>query len=79
MRILDEDLNKPLDKVLLYLTISEASELKESLENLINRPLNNHAHITNEDFEKELTVCIYDVDNLKGFNARSIDLIVNDK
>ncbi len=79
MRILDEISNKSLEKVILYLTFSEALELRDSLNDLLEKPVNNHAHISNEDFQKELTVCIYDVNNLKNFNKRSVDLILNDK
>lgn len=79
MRILDEISNKSLENVILYLTFPEALELRDSLNDLLEKPLNNHAHVSNEDFQKELTVCIYNVDNLEGFNERSVDLILNDK
>ena len=78
MRILDES-SKSLENIILYLTYSEASELKDGLDDLLKKPLNNHIHVSNENFQKEITVCIYDKDNLKGFNERSIDLIINDK
>lgn len=79
MRLLDEISDKSLKKVVLYLTCSEALELKDSLDDLLKKPLNNHAHISCEDFTKEITVCIYDIDNLKGFNERSMELIINDQ
>ncbi len=79
MRILDEISDKSLENVILYLTQLEALELRDSLNDLLKKPLNNHSHISSDDFQKEVTVCIYDVENLNGFNARSIDLIINDK
>jgi len=79
MRILDETSDKSLKNLILYLTFNEASELRDSLDELLKKPLNNHAHISNENFQKEITVCIYDIDNLKGFNERSRKLIVNDQ
>ncbi len=79
MRILDEISDKSLENVILYLTFAEVSELRDSLDELLKKPLNNHAHISNEDTQKEITVCIYDMGNLKGFNKRSMDLIINDK
>lgn len=79
MRILDEISDKSLENIILYLTLAEASELRDSLDELLNKPLNNHAHISSENFQKEITVCIYDMDNLKGFNQRSIDLIKDDQ
>lgn len=60
MRIFDENSDKSLENVTLYLTLSEAKELRDSLIDLIDKPLNNHSHIPSDDFQKELTVCIYD-------------------
>lgn len=79
MRILDEISDKPLANIILYLTFSEASELRDSIDLILKKPINNHAHIPSEDFQKEITVCIYDPLNLKGFNERSITLIGNDE
>lgn len=79
MRILDEISDKSLKNIILYLTLAEASELKDSLDVLLNKPLDNHAHIPDENFQKEITVCIYDIENLKGFDERSMNLIINDQ
>lgn len=81
MRILDEDNDKKLDRVSLYLTIEEAQELFDDLESLLKKPKANHAHISNENFDKEITISIYDEDDLSGyeFNDRSIKLIKNDE
>lgn len=79
MRILDEISDKSLKNVILYLTLAEATELKNDLDELLKKPLNNHVHISNENFQKEITVCIYDMENLKGFNERSLNLIINDQ
>jgi hypothetical protein len=77
MYILDNISDTSLNNVTLYLTYLEASELKDSLEDLLKKPLVNHAHISDENFLKEITVCVYDVKNLKGFDERSINLIKN--
>ncbi|MBA3238187.1 MAG: hypothetical protein H0T62_07575 [Parachlamydiaceae bacterium] len=79
MRILDEVSDMSLENVILYLTISEASELRDSIDELLKKPLNNHGHVSSENFQKEITVCIYDLTNLDEFNERSKDLIINDK
>lgn len=79
MRILDEISDKSLENVILYLTFAEASELRDSLDELLKKPLNNHAHISSENFQKELTICIYDMDNLNGFDERSVNLIIKDQ
>lgn len=78
MRILDQDSDKTCRDVLLYLTPSEALELRDSLNHLLEKPSSNHAHISEDDYKRELTVCIYDVNNLQGFNKRSLDIILND-
>lgn len=79
MRILDESSDKSLEKVILYLTLEEALELKDSLDELLKKPLNNHTHVSDENFQKEITVCIYDTNNLSGFSERSKNLIKNDQ
>lgn len=78
MRILDQDSDKTCRDVLLYLTRSEALELRDSLNYLLEKPSNDHAHVSEDDYKRELTVCIYDVNNLQGFNKRSLDIILND-
>ncbi len=79
MRILDLDSDKSLSDVILYLTDLEAIELRNYLNHIIEKPLNNHSHLSTDDYQKELTICIYDTNNLEGFNKRSIDLIINDQ
>ena len=79
MRILDEESNKSLKNIVLYLTYSQASEFRDSLEELLKKPLNNHSHISSDDYRKEVTVCIYDNENLTGFNERSKKIIIDDE
>jgi len=38
-----------------------------------------HVHLSNEDYQKEITVCIYDENNLEDFHPRVIKLIKEDK
>lgn len=79
MRILDEGSGKSLENITLYLTALEASELRDGLNSLLAKPLGNHVHISSSDYKKEVTVCVYDVNNLSGFNKRSIELIRNEE
>ena len=60
MRILNEDNNKPIERVTLYLTLAEAAELRDSIEALLSNPVGRHEHIPSSDFSQEVTVCIYD-------------------
>lgn len=79
MHILDENTDQSITNVILYLTLSEAIEMRDSLQALINGPLNNHSHISSDDHQKEITVCVYERENLNGFSERSKNLIINDQ
>lgn len=68
-----------MNNITIYLTMEEASEMNSSLNELIKNPHNNHAHISSSDYGKEVTVCIYDKNNLTEFDQRSVDLIENDQ
>ena len=78
MRILDEISDKPLENIIIYLTYKEAQELKDSIEELLKEPYNNHTHITDFDSNREITLCVYDVNKLIGFDEISIRIIKND-
>lgn len=79
MRLLNQDEDKPLSRVLVFLTKSEALELRDSVDVLLENSAGRHEHISSEDYRKEITVCIYDQDNLESFDNRSKTLIVNDE
>ncbi len=80
MRILDLDSNRKLHNIILYLTMSEAMELRSKMDSIIERPgADNHEHIPSEDYQKEITICIYDEKNLEGFDERSKKLILEDE
>ena len=80
MRILDVEGDKSLSEIALYLTRPEANELMDSLEQLLADPNPNsrHEHVSSSDYKNEITVCIYDPENLEGFNHRSKRLITED-
>lgn len=77
MRIHDIDNDKKIDRVGIYLTVSEAQELRDSMETLLQKPEIHHLHIPNDDFQKEITISIYD-ESLKGFSERIKKLIKDD-
>ena len=79
MRLLDEDSDSKLGRVILYLTKAEAEELRDALNGILKNPVGNHAHVPSEDYQKEITVCIYDETLLTRFNERSIKLIKKDR
>lgn len=78
MRILDEDNDRGLDSATIYLSIDEALQLRSALDSVIRDPSLHH-HINDEDFKKEITICIYDEKNLKHFDERSKKLILHDQ
>ncbi len=82
MRIYNEDTDKKINKVTLYLTPDEAQELKDSLESIINNnEKHHHEHIPDREnnYKREITVCIYRNDNISSFDERSRKLILNDE
>lgn len=82
MRIYDSNTDKKVTNVILYLTPDEAQEMKDSLESLINNnEKHRHEHIPDreDDFKREITICIYREDNLSGFDERSKKLILRDE
>jgi hypothetical protein len=79
MRILDIESGKTLDNVCLYLTSSEAKDVMSSIKNLLSRKIEHHAHINDDTYQHEVTVTIYNEDDLEGFDERSKKLIREDK
>jgi hypothetical protein len=78
MRILDEDGDKVIDRVTLYLLMTEAREFRDSLNALISNPIERHEHISSADFNREITVCIYDPAHLESFDDRSKKILSDD-
>ena len=82
MRIYDSDSDKKINNVILYLTPDEAREMKNFLDLLLsNNEKHHHEHIPDRenDFKREITVCIYEKENLSSFDERSKKLILNDE
>lgn len=77
MRIYDSDNDKSFDNVTLYLTIDEARELYNDLAGLIERPAGNHVHINSSDYQREVTVCVYDTENLDLFDEKSKKILTD--
>jgi hypothetical protein len=80
VRILDENTDRSVNAVIIYLTKSEASEMRDSLEQILANPIDRHEHISSSDYTKEVTICIYDPDHLdEQFHERSKRLILEDR
>lgn len=81
MRILNEDNDKVVNNVLLLLTKQEAIQFVSDLNDLINDDdMDNHHHINNDDYSKEITIALYDENNISDFfSERCKKLIQYDK
>lgn len=81
MRISDDISNKKIDKLILLLTKEEILQLEDYLKQFINKSKNDglHFHLSSEDYRKEITVCIYNPDNIKALHHRAQMLIRNDE
>jgi hypothetical protein len=79
LRILDDDSDKKLDNASIFLTKEEAVQLRGYLNQLLDNPKLQHRHLSSTDYQKEITICLYDEKNLENLNQRSIKLIKEDK
>jgi len=79
MRVLDEDRDVKVDNLSIFLTKDEAIQMIGYLEDLVKNPSSHHAHLTSEDYQKEITICIYDQQNIDSFHPRAKKLIVEDE
>ena len=79
MRILDDESDKKMDNISIFLTKEEAIQLRGYLTQLLENPKLQHSHLSSADYQKEITICLYDEKRLENFNERSIKLIKEDK
>lgn len=76
MRILDSNSDQSLENVTLYLTKTEAQQLRSYIDELLlSRISADHAHLNDGDCQRELTVTIYSEGDLSGYDSRSVKLI----
>jgi len=79
MRILDITADTAIKNIVLYLKPEEAKDLYASLGALLNRnDFNNHEHIDDATYEHEITVVLYDEQNIESLNERSKKIILQD-
>jgi hypothetical protein len=80
MRIFDEDNKKSIKNVSIFLTKSEAQEIVDSLNDILEKSQHNadHAHINGIDYKREITVCVYNDNDLRGLNEEAKKLINED-
>ena len=62
------------------LTDEEATELRDDLERLLSKKISNdHSHINNLEYTHELSIALYDANNIEEFDERTKKLILHDE
>jgi hypothetical protein len=80
MRMLDDEKNVAVDNLILYLKKSEAIELFDALETLLEaEDYDSHIHVSEDSYQREVTVLLYDENNIHKLNERSKKLILEGK
>jgi hypothetical protein len=80
MRILDNKTEQSIKNISLFLTKAEASELRDTLDALLNNSDKDgyHLHLNDDDYLREVTFSIYSEKNINTFNARIQRLLKED-
>jgi len=79
MRLLDHEGDRSLNRLTIFLTSTEAKELRDSLDELLTNDQVHHEHISSSDFKKELAVTIYDIRSIGSYDSRSQAIILTDE
>jgi len=79
MRILNADNDSAIKDIILYLRTEEAKQLYHSIGILLQRnDLAEHIHINDADYTHEITVLLYDENQVKSLDERSKKIISED-
>ena len=72
MIIYDEDHKVNVNNITILLDCEEANQLLAYLEDMLqNNAKNNHYHLNNEDYSKEITIALYDINgSLEHFSDK---------
>ena len=85
MRMLDMNTDIAISSLLLMLTISEAKELRDSIDNILdNNQRGDHQHVDDNESNHQITIAIYDHDigspyYFDQYSKRTQKLILEDK
>lgn len=75
MRILNLNDSEPLSNITVYLTPAEATQMIGYLEQMLAEPEQHHFHLNDEEYQREITLAVYQPDDLKRCDERSKRLI----
>lgn len=80
MYILDDETNKKLSCITIILSKSEIQQLLGYAKQLLEKSSpSDHYHLSSEDYQKEITLCMYDKENLSDFHPRIQKLVKDDE
>ena len=78
MKIFDEQNDRILDSITIYLTPSEAHQLGDFAKQLSLHPEDHHAHVDNLDSSVEITIAVYTPENINQFDVKSRAILQNE-
>lgn len=80
MYILDDESNKKLAYITIILTKNEVQQLLGYAKQLLEKtPSSEHYHLSSEDYQKEITIFMYDPEKTEYLNPRIQKLIKDDE
>jgi hypothetical protein len=82
VRLLDEDSDRALSRLALYLTPHEAERIRQELDRLIRgaeRGRLEHTHVDDGEYEHHLTLVLYTPERVGEFQPRWRRLILEDE
>lgn len=80
MYTLDDENDKELNSITIILNKSEIKQLIGYAKQLLEEPPSSeHFHLSNADYQKEITLCLCEPKNINNFSARIQRLIKNDE
>lgn len=75
MRIYDQENDRLLPAVTIYLTPDEMHELADSARDLYEHPEHHHSHVVNRDCTVEVTIAVYTRENWDQFDDKSREIL----
>lgn len=80
MHILDDETDKTLKRITILLTKKEMRQLQGYVRQLLEeKPSSDHHHLSTDDYQKEITLCLYDPNNIEAFQEFIQKIIQQDE
>ncbi len=78
MRIYDDHNEQSLPSVMIFLTKKELRELRGYVDSLLEGPLCDHVHLTDDEYRREITLASYSETEKNTFAEQFNELVQND-